>query len=172
MSKRLLLVGILVLALATLVAGCVPSVDKAKESAAIQEMLTAWEGALEAYDVAGMMAPIASEGFSLTIKENGAPQAPKDRATLEDELNANKADQARMREEGYKIDIKFANVTPTVESASSASVTATFTTNENIENVPGTLIHENGTLDGKLIKENDKWVFQTMTLNFNPIAAQ
>lgn len=167
-----------VAALVLVLAGCGPqgsgisigtgtTLEPSVEVGSISALFAAWEAALEAYDVAAMMAPIALD-FHLSISENGLPQPEKDYDTLRDELEANEANQLRMRaQDGYTIEISFGLVV-TVNGNGTARAVGVFDTVESITGVAGTFLHESGVIDVHLSKVGSQWLMRTMTLNFNP----
>lgn len=170
-SALLFVLGTLVLA-----AACGPDaaptpggtgvIDVGLQRAVIGKILADWEGALEAYDVDGMLDPIAP-GVIVTIRENGAAQPAKDYATLRDELEANAPNQIRMRvEDGYVIDINF-DLVISVDSGGSGRAVGTFAATETITDVAGTLIYESGTIDANLVMTGGDWLITALDLNFN-----
>lgn len=168
-TKRCLVASAVALTFMAVISGCgEPAVDQAKETALIQLAVNEWDSALEAYKVDGMVRPLAS-GFTLTIKENGVAQAAKSLAVLSTELEANAPVQELMRKDGYSIKIDWSSTAVTVKSATSASVVAKFDTTESSPSLgKGTLIAEDGTFAADAVKTGDKWLFTSMTLNFNP----
>jgi hypothetical protein len=173
MSIRKWILTCTILALLALGTGCGllgPGYDKVAEETSISKAIFVdWKAALEAYNVSGMLAPIDETGFTLNINDKGVPEASKDFTRLKQELQANEANQLRMRvQDGYKMTITFTDPAINVPNYAEATVSAKFKTDESTTVISeGKILSESGTINMVLDHVPGKWLVRSMTINFD-----
>ena len=144
----------------------------------IEQVITEFKEAVEAYDVDGMLAPLDESNFELTIKEGNLSPYPKDYETLKKELEDDEQNQLAWRkspeEDGdghsYRLELelsnyKFANLTTT-----GGYVTCDFTVWESHSNQTR-IPTDNGTITLGMVKKVGEWKMQTMLIEFKTVIA-
>ncbi len=175
MIKRLYFVPLIILCL-ILIAGCGRSGSNNYNHPEIEQLISNFESAVEAYNVAGMLTCLSDAQFQLTITEAGISYN-KDKTTLTTELNNDSLNQTNWRKSvanggnGYVLDLVLGTPGYSNETTTGAIVTQTFQVYESAvsPSIPR-MKTDNGNITWQLAKTGGLWKTTAMTIEYQAVS--